>query len=68
MPTVDEILTALPQVGLRLWILADNGDDGGWYAVVCDADRPSQQWHGNGATAVDALARALQDAGVQVDG
>jgi hypothetical protein len=66
MPTVDEILAALPQVGFRLWILADNGT-GGWYAVVCEDKNPATQFHGNGATAVDALARALEDAGVKVD-
>lgn len=67
MPTVDEILAALHEVGLRLWILSDNAGDGGWYAVVCDASHPNQQWHGNGATASDALARALEDAGVKVN-
>jgi hypothetical protein len=67
VPTVDEILTALADVGLRLWILADNGSEG-WYAVLCEAADPSRQHNGNGATAQDALARALEDAGVKVDG
>jgi hypothetical protein len=67
VPTVDEILGALADVGLCLWLLADNGSEG-WYAVLCDQASPNQQWHGNGATAQDALARALEDAGVKVDG
>jgi hypothetical protein len=67
VPSVDEILSALAEVQLRLWLLADNGSDG-WYAVLCDQGSPNKQWHGNGATAQDALARALEDAGVKVDG
>lgn len=67
MPTVDEILSCLADVSLRLWILSDNGSEG-WYAVLCEVAHPNIQFHGNGATAVDALARALEDAGVKVDG
>lgn len=67
MPTVDEILAALPQVGFRLWMLADNGT-AGWYAVVCEDKEPATQYHGNGETALAAMARALEDAGVKVDG
>lgn len=67
MPTVDEILAALHDVGLRLWILSDNAGDGGWYAVFAEIRHPDKQFHGNGATAVDALARALENAGVKVD-
>lgn len=67
MPSIDEILAALPDVGLRLWLLGDNGSEG-WYAVLCEDKHPATQFHGNGATAVDALARALEDAGVKVDG
>lgn len=66
MPTVDEILASLDQAGLRLWLLGDNGSEG-WYAVLCEPARPNVQFSGNGATAVDALARALEDAGVKVD-
>lgn len=66
MSTFDEILAALPQVGLRLWILGDQGNEG-WYAVVNEIGQPTKQYHGNGATAQDALARALEDAGVKVD-
>lgn len=60
----DEILAALPEVGLRLWILADNGVD--WYAVVNVPAHPTQQWHANAPTAVDALIGALKSAGVDV--
>lgn len=67
MSTVDEILAALADVGLRLWLLADNGSEG-WYAVLCEHISPATQYHGNGATAQDSLARALEDAGVKVDG
>lgn len=67
MHSIDDIFAALPQVDLCLWILSDNGSDG-WYAALCEEGRPSVQFHGNGATAADALARALEDAGVKVDG
>lgn len=31
---VDEILEALPEVELQLWMLADNGAERGWYCVL----------------------------------
>lgn len=33
MMRTDEILAALPDVGLQLWMLCDNGDEG-WYCVL----------------------------------
>lgn len=66
MPTVDEILGCLAEVGLLLWLLGDTGDEG-WYCVLAEIGHPNVRFTGNGATAVDALARALEDAGVKVD-
>lgn len=62
---VDELLAALPEVGLRLWILADNGAD--WYCVVNAIGHPMQQWYANAPTAAAALTGALIAAGIQVD-
>lgn len=67
--TVDELLTAMEDVGLQLWMLCDNGAEG-WYCVLHDRDKPCVEPYrhdGNGATAVEALAMALRDAGVEIE-
>lgn len=61
---VDELLAALPEVGLRLWILADNGEN--WYCVVHVPAHPMTQWHANAPTAAEALIGALESAGIKV--
>lgn len=64
---MDDLFAALPSVGLQLWLLADNGSEG-WYCVLNDVGHPAAQHHGNGETAIAALAGALEDAGVKVNG
>lgn len=66
----DELLAALPEVGLQLWMLCDNGP-GGWYCVIHgrgsvprDND-PNSGW-GNGETPAAALIEALGRCGIQV--
>lgn len=61
---VDEMLAALPEVQLRLWILADNGGD--WYCVVSPYNSPFPQHYANAPTAAGALIGALQAAGIEV--
>lgn len=63
---VDELLAALPNVGLQLWLLGDSGSDG-WYCVLNEIGRPVMQHSGNGATAAEALSSALSDAGVNLE-
>lgn len=61
----DELLAALPDVGLQLWILSDNGEEG-WYAIICEPGNAATGRHGNGATAAAALIEALKAHGVEV--
>lgn len=67
---VDEILDALPGVGLRLGLLQEKAGDtlARWYALVAEeAFGPdSIRWDGWGATPLDALTMALRRAGVDV--
>lgn len=63
---VDEILEALPAVGLQLWLLSDNGAEG-WYAVISAPGNAATGKHGNGATAAAALIEALGRHGVNVE-
>lgn len=66
MPTVDEMLGAIAEVGLRLWILCDNGAEG-WYCVTHDVGNVANQHAGNGATAVEAMVASLKNAGIEID-
>ena len=64
-----EILDALPQVGLQLWMLCDNGAEG-WYCVLCERGSVPK-WEvldgrGRGATAAAALTEALAKFGVEI--
>jgi hypothetical protein len=63
---LDELLDALPQVGLRLWLMCDNVTEG-WYCVLNEEAHRSTQFYGNGATAVEAIVAALQLAGVELE-
>lgn len=63
---LDELLDALPQVGLRLWLMCDNTTEG-WYCVLNEEASRSTQFYGNGATAVEAIVAALKLAGVDME-
>lgn len=66
-PTVDELLAALPDVGLRLWMLDHDGVSV-WHAAVCDSKAPgTNRWDGLGGTPCHALQAALLSAGVVVE-
>lgn len=66
---VDEILEALPEVGLQLWMLCDNGPDG-WYCVLHDRgatpDWDKVDGTGRGPSPLDALVEACGRFGVDV--
>lgn len=68
MMRTDEILAALPDIGLQLWMLADNGAEG-WYCVlhprgsVPDNDKEP----GRGAAPLEALVAACAAWGVNVE-
>lgn len=69
---LDEILEALPDVGLRLWMLdqtaggvAGGGD--GWHAAVYDPLHPAgSHCEANAVTPLAAMVEALRLAGVNV--
>lgn len=62
----DEILAALPEVGLRLWML-DQIDDGRWHAAVYDPLTPLRsRKEAEGDSPAAALVAALKLAGVDV--
>lgn len=66
---VDEILEALPEVELQLWMLCDNGAEHGWYCVlhprggVPDNDKDA----GRGASPLEALVAACAIWGINVE-
>lgn len=62
---VDELLGALPEVGLRLHNLFQLGD--GWQANVRASDGDPCFEFGRGATPAQALVAALKAAGVKVE-
>lgn len=65
MPTpVDELLAALPDVGLRLNNLFQR-DDGAWQANLRD-DKDTTEF-GLGATPAEALTKALRAAGCAIE-
>lgn len=64
-PTVDELLAALPDVGLRLWML-DQCDANWWHASLCESASPTARFEADAATPGDALAAALAKAGVNI--
>lgn len=62
----DEILAALSEVGLRLWML-DQIDDGRWHAAVYAPTSPlTSRAEGDGDSPAAALIAALKVAGVDV--
>lgn len=62
---LDEILEALPDVGLRLWMLDQVG--AGWHAAVYDPQHPnSSRCEADGETAIAAMVEACRKAGVDV--
>lgn len=63
---LDELLAALPEVGLQIWLMCDN-DTEGWYCVLNEKAHRSNQFYGNGATAVEAITAALKLAGVEME-
>lgn len=65
-PTVDELLAALPDVGLRLWML-DQADVNWWHASLCESASPTTRFEADAATPGDALAGALAKAGVVIE-
>lgn len=60
----DELLAALPDVGLRLWMLTQT--EAGWSAAVYDPKHPMNRWEAEAYTPAAALVCALRDAGVEV--
>jgi hypothetical protein len=66
MIRTDELLEALPEVGLKLWMLDQTGE--GWHAAVYDPLNPlTSRQEGEGATPAEALTNALKAAGVNVE-
>lgn len=65
-PTVDELLEALPQVGLQLWML-DQADANWWHAALCESASPTARFEADAATPGAALAAALAKAGVVIE-
>lgn len=61
---LDEILEALPDVGLRLRNLFQLAD--GWQANVSSADENTAFQFGRGATPVEAMVNCLKLSGVVV--
>lgn len=61
----DELLAALPEVGLGLWMLDQVGAV--WHAAVFDPKRPVMRWEGEGYSPATALMAALADAGVVLE-
>lgn len=71
---LDEILGALPGVGLQLWMLCDNTPaekpEENWYVVLHDIGKAPVEPYchdGNGETALACLTAALTAAGVDVE-
>lgn len=63
----DEILAALPELGLLVWRL-DQGSDWKWHAVLEDTTAdPLAYPCGDGDTAAAALIEALGKAGIRVE-
>lgn len=63
---LDEVLAALPGIGFLVWRL-DQGGDGAWHTVLEDTQAdPLAHYRGDGATALDAVTKALGAAGVDV--
>lgn len=60
----DELLAALPDVGVDLWMLDHSAM--GWRAKLYDPVQPSKTWEGWGETPAEALIEALKEAGVVV--
>lgn len=65
-PTVDELLAALPDVGLHLWML-DQADANWWHASLCEYDSPTTRFEADAATPGDAMTAALAKAGVVIE-
>lgn len=67
---VDEILDALPGVGLRLSLMQEKAGapEARWYACVAEEKfgPDSIRWDGWGPTPLEALTMALRRAGVDV--
>lgn len=63
----DEILAALPELGLLVWRL-DQGSDWKWHVVLEDTTKhPLEMYSGDGDTAAAALIEALGKAGITVE-
>lgn len=67
---LDEILEALPEVGLQVWMICDNGKEG-WYVVLhgrgsVPKDNDPNTGYGNGETALEAMVAACVACGVDV--
>lgn len=65
---LDDLVTAMGEVGLQVWMLCDNGAEG-WYCALHNkgSTYASQGFHGNGPTAARAMLEALKDAGCTVE-
>lgn len=63
---LDEIIDALPDVGLRLCNLFQM-ESGGWRANVRDAGTLTGHQYGDGATALGAMVACLRAAGVDAE-
>lgn len=69
MSSVDELIAALPAVGLKLTHLGWHAGGDPWGATIRDIARGDDgTFWGQGTTPTGAIAAALQMAGVSVDG
>lgn len=67
---VDELLAALPEVGLSLIYLGEHTGADVWGCMIGPRDDPQHRgghWDGQGETPSDAIAVALRRAGVNVE-
>jgi hypothetical protein len=62
---LDEILEALPSVGLRLWML-DQPDADHWSMALYDPSHPLERFCGTGTSPLAAAVAACDEAGVSV--
>lgn len=64
---VDELIAALPEVGLHLIYLGQHDGADPWGCMVATDDLAKPPFHGQGHTPAQALLLALHRAGVHVE-
>lgn len=65
---LDEILAAMPDVGLALNCLQEKVNSGDWYACIRETggEPPATLFDGWGDSALDAMVMAVRRAGIDV--